>query len=54
MDVNKAKLKQQTLENTQTIEHSLSGGKSLSDVFSQLQLKIISESNEEQRTFLSG
>lgn len=54
MDVNKAKLKQQTLENTQTIEHSLSGGKSLSDVFSQLQLKIISESNEELEVDIKG
>ena len=42
-----ANLKINTLEDTHTIEHPLSGGKTLTEVFSSLQLKITSDTDEE-------
>ena len=54
MDPNISILKPQTLENTHTIEHPLSGGRSLSAVFSDLRLSIISESPDELEIDIHG
>jgi DNA-directed RNA polymerase I and III subunit RPAC1 len=45
--MDKALLGHSTIENTQTVEHLFSGGKSLSEVFSTLTLTLISESEDE-------
>jgi DNA-directed RNA polymerases I and III subunit RPAC1 len=47
MEPNIARLRPQNIENTHTIEHPASGGKTLSEVFSQLKLSVISETAEE-------
>ena len=54
MEANRAALGQSIIENTQTIDHPLSGGKSLSQVFSGLSIKIISESENELEVDFSG